>query len=409
MKRIIFTAVLIIALTTSYEIYAQGCESNPMHGGTITPFEIITLGLPSPLEPAPLDVIHIHQKKTGQQYFPFQGGPGIRLSYGLSPDLTFGQLALIQDTNINSTFASVGDLLLRAGCSAKDLVLLTQNNQSAIRFVTSHPETSVETERMTILNNGNVGIRNSTPFAHLSIGNDFGMMSNTAPGLGWKEINFNCAFTNGANKRTAQGPSARMLFSPDNNKSTIWLCAYPTGLNNSLLDPVPNHNGWANQFFVNQDEVGIWNAHDGTLLKSTTSRHSTQPNLNYFKNKVYIGKESISAHPPFDPTGSYMLAVNGSVIAKELIIDARAISWSDFVFNQDYDLMPLDGLEKSIQQNKHLPGIPSEKEIKENGIVIGEFQAKLLQKIEELTLYVIHLNKENEILKNRVTELEQKN
>ena len=73
--------------------------------------------------------------------------------------------------------------------------------------------------------------------------------------------------------------------------------------------------------------------------------------------------------------------------------------WSDFVFGNDYNLLTLSEVEDYIDKNGHLPDIPSEAEVEENGINIGEMQAKLLQKIEELTLYVIQLEKEIDELK----------
>jgi hypothetical protein len=69
--------------------------------------------------------------------------------------------------------------------------------------------------------------------------------------------------------------------------------------------------------------------------------------------------------------------------------------------------MPLDKLEKHIKANKSLPGIPTEKEVLENGVKVGDMQAKLLEKVEELTLYVIELKKENEELKDRISALEK--
>jgi len=100
----------------------------------------------------------------------------------------------------------------------------------------------------------------------------------------------------------------------------------------------------------------------------------------------------------------YKLDVNGTIRAKEIKVET---GWSDFVFSNDYKLMPLDKLEKHIKANKSLPGIPTEKEVVENGVNLGEMQAKFLEKIEELTLYVIELKKENEELKSRISALEK--
>jgi hypothetical protein len=106
------------------------------------------------------------------------------------------------------------------------------------------------------------------------------------------------------------------------------------------------------------------------------------------------------------------LAVNGKVTCTE--VEVTLNGWSDFVFADDYELMPLVEVEQHIKKNKHLPDIPSEKEVLENGLDLGNMQAKLLQKLEELTLYVIaqnkelkHLKNENEGLKIRIGSLEK--
>ena len=112
-----------------------------------------------------------------------------------------------------------------------------------------------------------------------------------------------------------------------------------------------------------------------------------------------------------DP-GSYKLAVEGKIGAREVVVTLD--SWADFVFEKDYRLMPLHEVEQHIQENQRLPDIPSEKEVLENGVSLGEMQSKLLQKVEELTLYVIEQNKrieklekENGALKDRVASLEE--
>jgi hypothetical protein len=81
------------------------------------------------------------------------------------------------------------------------------------------------------------------------------------------------------------------------------------------------------------------------------------------------------------------LAVNGTVHAKEVVVDL--IGWPDYVFNEKYQLISLQEVEKSINENKHLPNIPSAEEIEKNGLQLGEMNRKLIEKIEELTLYII--------------------
>ncbi|HPR30857.1 MAG TPA: hypothetical protein PLK12_02125 [Prolixibacteraceae bacterium] len=104
---------------------------------------------------------------------------------------------------------------------------------------------------------------------------------------------------------------------------------------------------------------------------------------------VVIGNTSV-------PSGS-KLAVDGKISSTEVEVTLDA--WSDYVFDEDYTLRPLSEVEKFVKENKHLPGIPSEKEIIENGLSLGEMNKLLMEKIEELTLYIIDLKKEVELLK----------
>jgi hypothetical protein len=100
----------------------------------------------------------------------------------------------------------------------------------------------------------------------------------------------------------------------------------------------------------------------------------------------------------------YKLAVNGTIGAKEVIV--TNIGWSDYVFRPGYRLRPLSEVGAYIRAHRHLPGIPSEAEVKEKGVSLGEMQAKLLAKIEELTLHMIQQEKENRELRERLARLE---
>ncbi|OHT44032.1 hypothetical protein [Flavobacterium tructae] len=99
------------------------------------------------------------------------------------------------------------------------------------------------------------------------------------------------------------------------------------------------------------------------------------------------------------------LDVKGTIHSQEVKVDM--LGWSDFVFKKEYDLPTLAEVEKHIKENGHLEDIPSEKEVLENGINLGEMNAKLLQKIEELTLYMIDIKKENDQMKVKQLEFEK--
>ena len=91
------------------------------------------------------------------------------------------------------------------------------------------------------------------------------------------------------------------------------------------------------------------------------------------------------------------LDVRGAISAEE--VKVQILTGADHVFNKDYDLKPLSEVKAFVEENKHLPEIPSEKHMQENGLSMNEFQIKLLQKIEELTLYVIKQDEEIQKLK----------
>jgi hypothetical protein len=90
------------------------------------------------------------------------------------------------------------------------------------------------------------------------------------------------------------------------------------------------------------------------------------------------------------------LDVNGTIHSKEVKVDMNG--WPDYVFKKEYNLPTLKEVEKQITEKGHLENIPSEEEVLKNGINLGEMNAKLLQKIEELTLYMINQNKNIEVL-----------
>jgi len=103
-------------------------------------------------------------------------------------------------------------------------------------------------------------------------------------------------------------------------------------------------------------------------------------------------------------TPSTKLEVVGTIKTSDLIFTATG--WADYVFEPHYDLMPLNELETFIKSKKHLPEVPSEAEVKKNGASVAKMNVALLRKVEELTLYVINLKKENDSLKSQLKSLD---
>nr|WP_297162611.1 hypothetical protein [uncultured Dysgonomonas sp.] len=128
----------------------------------------------------------------------------------------------------------------------------------------------------------------------------------------------------------------------------------------------------------------------GNTFSGTTDWRNFFVVLN--NGRVGIGTE--------DPTEK--LDVRGTISATE--VKVQVLTGADHVFNTNYDLKPLSEVKAFVEENKHLPEIPSEKHMQENGLNVNEFQIKLLQKIEELTLYVIKQDEEIQKLKEALSE-----
>lgn len=135
---------------------------------------------------------------------------------------------------------------------------------------------------------------------------------------------------------------------------------------------------------------------------------SQQETLNFFedgndivkltlpKTNSYIG---IGTSSFTDGTDVFKLSVAGNIRANRVKVYT---TWADFVFEKDYKLPTLDEVEKHIAEKGHLKDIPSAKEVKEKGIELGEMNRLLLQKVEELTLYLIEMNKEMQEIKGNL-------
>lgn len=135
---------------------------------------------------------------------------------------------------------------------------------------------------------------------------------------------------------------------------------------------------------------------------------ATMPALGFWKQSA---NQSIYTEAPAvgigtGAMGDYRLAVNGKIGCKEVKVEvANGIwAWPDYVFEPGYNLAQLSELETYIMANKHLPGIPKQAEVEERGVNVGEMQAQLLKKVEELTLYIIAQQKEIDKLKKALAK-----
>ena len=175
--------------------------------------------------------------------------------------------------------------------------------------------------------------------------------------------------------------------------------SYPNSTNIQTWDNVAIKGASTRLTFSNDAET-----ESGIYFKDTqgaATQHSeilydaAYENLNFYVH----GSNSTSSAVLMSMTPNRKVLFNGTVVAKEIFVQTNV--WADYVFANEYKLKPLYELEEFINKNKHLPGVPSEEEVLEKGVNVSEMNVVLMEKVEELTLYVIQLKKEIDELKNK--------
>ncbi|GGH18325.1 hypothetical protein [Mucilaginibacter phyllosphaerae] len=141
-----------------------------------------------------------------------------------------------------------------------------------------------------------------------------------------------------------------------------------------------------------------WGIDQSDSKKFKLSNSSTLGTNDYITITNANGNVGIGTTNPTDK-----LAVNGTIHTKEVKVDLNG--WSDYVFDKTYILPGLNDVETYIQQNHRLPEMPSEKEVVENGLKLGEMNKLLTKKVEELTLYLINQQKQIDELKQQIKSL----
>jgi hypothetical protein len=176
----------------------------------------------------------------------------------------------------------------------------------------------------------------------------------------------------------------------------------------NILANFPGYSGgWARGFSVSNHnntipyfEIGaLGSATNGntTFIRGYIGTDYNHPFMNFFPDgKIAIGTI------PITPGGYRLFVDQGILTEKVKVAVAGSAQWADYVFAHDYNLMPLNEVESFIKSNRHLPGVPSAADMVKEGNDLGRTDAKLLEKIEELTLYIIAQQKEIAELKQSV-------
>ncbi len=180
------------------------------------------------------------------------------------------------------------------------------------------------------------------------------------------------------------------------------------------------NSGWHAQAVVKGNY--FYQTFDGSDFTKYSTVLLSQEEFDKYKDKGTQWWIVCSTLPPFSEkvnfstnvgigtkdTKGYQLAIAGKAIAEEVHVELES-DWPDYVFTNTYQLPKLEDVEKQIKRNGHLKNIPSAKEVAKNGISLGEMNAKLLQKIEELTLYTIEQEKRINSIESQNEKLEQEN
>jgi len=172
----------------------------------------------------------------------------------------------------------------------------------------------------------------------------------------------------------------------------------PCSFNGSLLfgdnqvnDDYPNGQ-WGIEYY--NEGLNFWKVYDRTLENPDISEEDGYNYRLFLKDDGSVGIGCENTH-------GYKLAVYGNILCEEVLVRTHP-NWPDFVFDQDYKLLPLNELESYTKINKHLPEMPTAQEVEKNGVNLGNVSAALLKKVEELTRYIIAQQKEIDYLKAAV-------
>lgn len=282
-------------------------------------------------------------------------------------------------------------------------------------------------------NPGNVGIGTAdASLAKLvvkgSVGNTVAMFGQGQAGISlvrdWSSIGFN-AYYNGGWKAMSKGRGAIIGCDPSSGRiefnqnaisnaneaitTTTPMAIEADGkvsiggrLGNAQLTVVSNHNtAMDNTLTLSNPAIGPNQSHVHWGVRGDWYIRSAANNGVVVIQDGNAGNVGIGTANTF----GYKLAVNGKIRAKEIRVET---GWADYVFAPEYKLRPLEEVESFIKANQHLPEIQPASEIQANGLDVAAVATKMMAKIEELTLYLIEMKKENDALKQRVNTLENK-
>jgi hypothetical protein len=300
-------------------------------------------------------------------------------------------------------------------------------------------------------NGGNLGVGTTTPQAKLQISNGDVLLQNqtcgypslwlkSVDGANTLKLDYNSIIGNGGNLILRSAATSAIVLNDVGGKVGVGTTSPQTLLNiaqgagDATVGTPALRIGGTNNY--QSLEFGIKGAYDGMISTFGNDLHiyagnwrtagataSENHNISFYTSESsstnwntakmflrYDGNLGIGTTSP-----NQKLTVNGTIYGKEVKVDLN-VPGPDYVFEKDYKLPSLEAIKSYIDQHKHLPEVPSAKEMEQNGINVSEMNMILLKKMEELTLYMLELKKDNEQLRfenkiqnKKIALLEQKN
>jgi hypothetical protein len=328
--------------------------------------------------PGSITIVHPGSMKIDQSLWVNNGGTISSDFADSDPNLTWNSnFSVRNNNNAINTFSRLTFVSQSGGFGAISLKKVDTYSGDMYFQVRNGP--GFYNTPMLIKANGNIGIGTADPLTKLEV------LGKTGTGMRQNGTSADFEALSVFNTTASNLPSG--------NAAVIQFYNNAANNNNGIFGAsiksvsVNNFYGWESDLY---------------LRTTKNNSYSSQTILDALVVKGGSGNVGIGTTDP----KSFKLAVEGKIWAKEVQV-ALTNPGPDYVFEPTYNLKPLAEIETYIKENKHLPEVPSAKEMEKNGVQLGEMNMLLLKKVEELTLYVIEQNKEMKKLRSENENMKQ--